>query len=61
MSRRNALPYAIAALSIAAFLVLAIGNVVTTSPTFDETAHLSAGWSYLRTHDYRINPEIRRS
>ena len=57
MSRRNALPYAIAALSIGAFLVLAIGNVVTTSPTFDETAHLSAGWSYLKTHDFRINPE----
>ena len=25
--------------------------------TFDETAHLPAGYSYLKTHDYRINLE----
>lgn len=51
------LPYAVALFSLAFFLTLAIGNIVTTSPTFDETVHLSAGWSYLKAHDFRINPE----
>jgi hypothetical protein len=27
------------------------------SATFDETTHLPAGYTYLRWHDYRMNPE----
>ncbi len=29
----------------------------STSATYDELAHLPAGYSYLRWHDYRLNPE----
>ncbi|HEX7153479.1 MAG TPA: glycosyltransferase family 39 protein [Thermoanaerobaculia bacterium] len=43
--------------ALAAFFVLAIGNIVATSPTYDETTHLVAGYSYLKTGDYRLNPE----
>jgi hypothetical protein len=28
-----------------------------SSATFDEMAHLPAGYSYLRWNDYRLNPE----
>ena len=49
--------YAIAFVCLAAFLALALGDALTTSPTSDETVHLSAGWSYLATHDFRLNPE----
>jgi hypothetical protein len=51
------LAYVVAAVALAAFIVLALGDLLTTSPTSDETVHLSAGWSYLATHDFRINPE----
>jgi 4-amino-4-deoxy-L-arabinose transferase-like glycosyltransferase len=39
------------------FVVLSIGSVLQKSPTFDETVHLFAGYSYLRWGDYRVNPE----
>src|ERR1043166_7013069 len=51
------LPYLIASICLAGFLALALGDVLTTSVTSDETVHLSAGWSYLATHDFRLNPE----
>ena len=51
------LAYIVAAAALAAFIALALGDLLTTSPTSDETVHLSAGWSYLATHDFRINPE----
>ncbi|MGH9419535.1 MAG: ArnT family glycosyltransferase [Thermoanaerobaculia bacterium] len=47
----------IAGLSIVAFVVLAFGNIRSTSPVFDETVHLAAGYRYLTAHDYRLNPE----
>jgi 4-amino-4-deoxy-L-arabinose transferase-like glycosyltransferase len=47
----------IAAAALVAFIALGLGDLLTTSPTSDETAHLAAGYSYLVTHDYRINPE----
>src|SRR5437763_2430984 len=47
----------IAVAALAAFIALALGDLVTTSPTSDETAHLAAGYSYLVAHDYRVNPE----
>jgi hypothetical protein len=49
--------YVVAFVCLAAFLALALGDLLTTSPTSDETVHLAAGWSYLATHDFRINPE----
>lgn len=36
---------------------LAIQPVITQSATFDEFHHLSAGWSYWQTGDFRLNPE----
>ena len=47
----------LAVAALAAFIALALGDLLTTSPTSDETAHLAAGYSYLVTHDYRVNPE----
>src|SRR5205809_5128004 len=43
--------------ALVAFIALALGDLLTASPTSDETAHLVAGYSYLVTHDYRLNPE----
>ena len=51
------IPFAIALCAVAAFLVLAIGDITGSSPTYDEPVHLAAGWSYLATGDYRLNPE----
>lgn len=39
------------------FVVLSVGSVLQKSPTYDETVHLFAGYSYLRWGDYRVNPE----
>lgn len=36
---------------------LAVGAVRWKSPTFDELAHLPAGYSYWKLNDYRLNPE----
>src|SRR5262245_38589655 len=54
---RRAAAVLIAAAALIAFIALALGDLFTTSPTSDETAHLVAGYSYLITHDYRLNPE----
>lgn len=46
---------------IAALLAVFAGRVVYQSSqfsaTYDEPAHLVAGYTYLRWHDYRLNPE----
>lgn len=47
----------VAAAALVVFVALALGDLFTASPTSDETAHLAAGYSYLVTHDYRLNPE----
>ncbi|MGE5216506.1 MAG: ArnT family glycosyltransferase [Chloroflexota bacterium] len=39
------------------FLALSLGSVAQKSPTYDETVHLFAGYSYLKWGDYRVNPE----
>ena len=54
---RRAFAAALAAAALAAFIALAFGDLLTSSPTSDETAHLVAGYSVLVTHDYRLNPE----
>jgi 4-amino-4-deoxy-L-arabinose transferase-like glycosyltransferase len=48
---------AIAIAAVAGFVILSAGDIVTTSPTSDETTHLIAGYSYLTQHDFRLNPE----
>lgn len=37
--------------------VLAVTAATHLSPTFDEPAHLTAGYSYWLRNDYRLNPE----
>src|SRR5437764_8374763 len=54
---RAAAAIILAAAALVAFMALAVGDLLTTSPTSDETAHLAAGYSYLVAHDYRVNPE----
>jgi hypothetical protein len=39
------------------FIGLVASFARSSSATFDETSHLPAGYSYLRWHDYRLNPE----
>ena len=46
----------VALLSVA-FALQAITSMAQKSGTWDETAHLPAGYSYLKTGDYRINAE----
>jgi hypothetical protein len=38
-------------------LVVSLASTSLTSLTFDEKAHIPAGYSYLKYQDYRINPE----
>ena len=45
------------AVLLAVFAASAINSLVRESATFDETAHLSAGYSYLTMFDYRLTPE----
>ena len=42
---------------LALFAALAATSIRDQAPTFDETAHLAAGISYVQTGDYRMNPE----
>ncbi len=53
----RAIAIAVLVAALIAFLALALGNVLTTSPTMDEPTHLAAGYSYLATGDYRLNTE----
>jgi hypothetical protein len=45
------------ALLCLAFITLALSFMRSATPTFDETTHLPAGYTYLRSADYRLNPE----
>lgn len=42
---------------ILVFGLISITSFLQKSPTFDETVHLFAGYSYLRWGDFRTNPE----
>lgn len=39
------------------FVALSLASIAYKSPTYDETVHLFAGYSYLKWGDYRVNPE----
>lgn len=39
------------------FSLLSVGSFRRKSPTYDETIHLFAGYSYVRWGDFRVNPE----
>lgn len=47
---------------VIAFFILLVGTISFSlawndSLTFDEVAHIPSGYSYITTHDYRLNPE----
>jgi len=46
-----------AILLLTAMLLVAFFSMLRDSLTFDELAHIPAGYSYLTKNDYRINPE----
>jgi len=54
LARSSGLPVAGLLLAMAA---LAMASALGDSATFDETAHLAAGLSYLERGDFRLNPE----
>lgn len=47
----------VAVLGAALFLALALTSLRGTSATYDEGAHLPAGYTYLALGDHRLNPE----
>jgi hypothetical protein len=52
----HARPALVVALLLALFAANAIASSAQHSGTFDETIHLPAGYTYLRTNDYRLSP-----
>ena len=48
---------ALAALLLATHVWLAVSATIGLGVTADETAHLTAGYSYWRFNDYRLQPE----
>jgi len=55
--RRSALFIASLVAIVAVMLALQVASIVQESQTFDEGANLSAGYSYWKTGDYRMNRE----
>ena len=48
---------AAAFLFLAAFVVQTVASMRLLSASSDETSHLPAGYTYLRTGDLRLNPQ----
>ena len=57
MNRHPALPAAVLAAALLVYGALAVTSMRTKSAVIDETAHLPAGYTYLKTRDFRLNPE----
>jgi hypothetical protein len=57
MLRKHLAELFIIAVLCLTFMGLVVSFARSNSATFDETSHLPAGYSYLRWHDYRLNPE----
>jgi hypothetical protein len=47
----------IAAVLLAVLLIVQVTSALGESQTYDEAVHLAAGYSYLKTGDYRLNRE----
>jgi hypothetical protein len=45
------------AVGAALYIGLAVDAMRQTSATYDEPAHLSAAWTHLNLHDYRLSPD----
>lgn len=57
MELSNRVVSPIAFLLLGAMFVTAVLSMRADSLTFDELAHITAGYSYLKKQDYRLNPE----
>lgn len=57
MSLEKKLTNILACALLGIMLILAIASIWNDTATFDESAHIVAGYSYLRYKDMRINPE----
>lgn len=55
LRERRFWPIAIAMLCL--FATLLVSSILQESQTWDEAAHLAAGYSYWTTRDFRLNPE----
>lgn len=55
--QKNKLAYLAAGLILLAMFILSVFSIKNDTLTFDEVAHIGAGYSYLTQHDYRMNPE----
>lgn len=53
----NCLSNFIAAILLLIMFGVALSSILDDTFTFDETAHVAAGYSYLTQKDYRLNPE----
>ncbi len=53
----NRLTNILAAIILAAMGVMAFASIADDTLTFDEVAHIGAGYSYWNNQDYRLNPE----
>jgi len=53
----NRLTYTIAIFLLFLMFLMAFLSILDDSLTFDETAHIAAGYSYLTQKDMRLNPE----
>ena len=54
---RRPAPAALAAAAVALQVALAVSAMRGNSATFDEGAHLPAGWTHMALGDHRLNPE----
>jgi hypothetical protein len=45
------------AAGLALYVGLAVDSMRRTSATYDEPAHISAAWTHLKLHDYRLSPD----
>jgi hypothetical protein len=54
MARRELLAVVV---GVALFVGLAVDSLRQTAATYDEPAHLSAAWTHLKLHDYRLSPD----
>ena len=56
-NRAGGSPFVFVGYLLVIFILVSVSSSVQKSPTIDEPMHLFAGYSYLKWHDFRANPE----
>src|SRR5882672_8926063 len=54
---RASVPWILLASGLALYGVLALASLSDAAPTFDETKHLPAGYTFLTLGDFRLDPD----